>query len=713
MWYNSAMNYDMITAGPWNNMNLHMNQMMDHSIAWNNMFSVPSYNFGNFMPYGNMGFNNNAFLTNPMYTLGQMSWGTPMWNSNMWGGNMWNCWGWNGATTNGSGGNDSDTGATRKYNRLLSLVKQLEKYDQLTETEKDILKTAIKNTKGTTEEKYERLLEAYNQIDKALVRDFLSENADKLGVKSDVNGKEDSDDTFTNRLLGTGHKIDGLTDKGASEFVAPFYDGIKSLSNSNGTHEACSGLATSLGTSVDVLDFVSSWNSTYKGDKDASRVIDHIAKYYNKISDPDQRSSAKSSILSPLVNGLIDKANKVKRSLDSDSKEAMESAIDDVREALNDTDKRVDSDLSDAFDELYLLTRRAALLQLQNDAKSYYGDIDDDVFNASLFKQDMIDDLKEEGFTDSEISAANVTLSARSNRSSKGSGDNGGDSGSGSSNKIAKLDDKAGVYQIEGLAKEGILMKTNVSYNGGTIYTEIDGKKSGDSDGDGKADYARLFYINPQGEFVELQGRKLNGNTLETISGKTTGEIQVKASTVANYKKDIEKKAEEKGKKSSSGDKDEDFYYYGSQTYKLLDGYTDDSSDNMIKNLYLANLDEDNILDFLKGYYSNGSDARTGNCREGLIEGLNDDAQAYSSDLYPIIEAVLEKAASMDGVKDSSQYKNLSNLLKEHKATGANDFDNAYSGKFWAWTGCNTDYKEKFDEYLEALYDKMIAEEKE
>ena len=53
-WFNSAMTYDMINASPWSCMNLHMNQLYDHSIAMQGMYMYPQYSFNNFMPYGNM-----------------------------------------------------------------------------------------------------------------------------------------------------------------------------------------------------------------------------------------------------------------------------------------------------------------------------------------------------------------------------------------------------------------------------------------------------------------------------------------------------------------------------------------------------------------------------------------------------------------------------------------------------------------------------------
>ena len=188
----------------------------------------------------------------------------------------------------------------------------------------------------------------------------------------------------------------------------------------------------------------------------------------------------------------------------------------------------------------------------------------------------------------------------------------------------------------------------------------------------------------------------------------------VKASTVANYRSELTKKADDKDaedkKADSKGKSDKDYEYYGAETFRLLDECTIVGDQNIIKNKYIADLNKDNILPFLKGYYKNGGE-RTGRCCEGLIEALNDDGKVGAAELSEIIETVLEKAATMDGVKDSDEYVQLEKLLEGYNDRGCQSFDDPYNSiNFF---GMNTDYKEEFDKRLEALYDKMIAAEKE
>ena len=296
MWYNSAMTYDMVTAGPWNNMNLHMNQLYDHSAVWNNMFQYPQYNFGNCMPYGD-GFGFNSFMTNPMYTIGQMSWGTPMWNNfgNMWGGgNMWNTMGWNGNPFGGmfGPGNASSTTSSsssstnnKKYNRLLNLVKQMVKADKIfTASQIDALNEAMRTAKGSADEKYEHLLEAYNSIPKDYVKEFLVEHGAKLGVSKEVKNNKD-EDSFFNRLLAAGHEF---TDIGADRNLDLFYDGIAKLKDSNATSNDVDGVVGELAIgTTNILDLISSWNNEYKSTSGSKRIIDHIKTSYNKMSDND------------------------------------------------------------------------------------------------------------------------------------------------------------------------------------------------------------------------------------------------------------------------------------------------------------------------------------------------------------------------------------------------------------------------------------------
>ena len=145
-WYPSAVNYDMCTSNPWNSMNLFFNQAWADLGARQNLYNVQAYDFSNSYLYGNINFN--SHLIDPRFTLGQMNWqnmqnGMPnmfgadgsfnapwannSWSNNPWGGN----WGWNGGSTSGNSGSTPQTpeerDAQRKYNKLLTVIKELKK----------------------------------------------------------------------------------------------------------------------------------------------------------------------------------------------------------------------------------------------------------------------------------------------------------------------------------------------------------------------------------------------------------------------------------------------------------------------------------------------------------------------------------------------------------------------------------------------------------
>lgn len=569
MWYNSAMTYDMVTAGPWNNMNLHMNQLYDHSAAWNNMFMYPQYNFGGFMPYGD-GLGCNPFMTNPMYTIGQMSWGTPMWNnfSNMCNGNMGNMWGnmgWFGSpfgnmygpTGTGTGTGNGSTTQNKKYNRLLNLCKQMANSDGiLRDGQKDTLNDAIReaNKKKTAEERYEHLLEAYNSIPKDLVRVFLVEKGTKLGVSKDVKNINDSD-TFCNRLQAAGHEYTGMT---IDKELDNIYDGIAELSDKNATNSDVEGIADKLKIGThDILDLISSWNNEYKSTSGSERLIKHIQKYYNKLEDKDGRKTAKDKILKPFVNELIVKANSTKQALDSTSKKAIENAVDELRKELGKTDKAISNTLSEKFDKLYLLTRQAAMAEFRNDAKRTWGEIDSKVFNDELFEDEMIEDLESEGFSKSDIEKASVSVSERRARLASSSDDKDDNAGDDDNDDLKDtIDNYPAADQRDMLVKAGYLEQLTYKKDGTiTVYQEK--KKTGDSDDNGEADYARLFYINNDGKLVEWTNTKLkaDGTGVEVVeSGVEQTESIIKGSEIMAYKAETVKAEEEAEEDDNSAD---------------------------------------------------------------------------------------------------------------------------------------------------------------
>lgn len=411
-WYPSAVNYDMCASNPWNSMNLFFNQAWADLGARQNLYNVQAYDLSNSYLYGNI--NYNSHLIDPRFTLGQMNWqnmqnGMPNmfgtdgsfnapwsntnWNNNPWGGN----WGWNGGSTSGNSGSTPQTpeerDAQRKYNKLLTVIKELKKYDKLTDSQKTELTELAKGlNKGTWEERFEALKEGFDKISNEDVKDFLAQSTTlKIG---------DEDGNFYQELLGTGYEH---KDTVVDENIEALRDNIEKLADNNGNIES-DKIAGSVGSSLDILDVISSWNSKYHNEN----IIDHIATYYNDIDSENSKDTARNTALKPFVTALTQKANTLLKGLNDSQKANLEKAIKNLEDAYRLTNDKIEQTLIDAFDELYLQTRLAASEKVAGKIANHYEGIDDEIFNKEIFVDDTKADLKEEGFTDEEINNRSV-----------------------------------------------------------------------------------------------------------------------------------------------------------------------------------------------------------------------------------------------------------------------------------------------------------------
>lgn len=594
---------DTIGTSNYNYFNGLGNMFLASTMARQAMFNASCFQFGGFTPYAN-----NFYLTNPNWTLGQMTWGTAMYNQLTTGSGLMEFL--NPSFTLNTGNTSSSTpkteeeiGYQRKYNTLLSLLKQLEKYDDLNNADKDAITAATRNTKGNYKEKYERLKAAYDKISKETIKDFLINGADGLGTTKKISNNKDKD-SFKNRLLNAGFEYKSTA---VDKAVSDFYNEITKFDDADYTSEDIEGIVGSIQLDTfNIIDFISSFNSNNKNKEDgSSRVISHIAKYCDKLSDPDAQETVYNTVITPLVESLIEEAESNKKYLSEASQGKIDKAIKNLEEALTNSESSIDSELSETFDKLYLLTRLASMEKLRNDVVGYYGEIDADLFNDNLFKSNVADDLKKEGFSAQTIENAEKAIKGKetSSTNTEDAEDVEDPVAPGNSNDVEDPEDPADPNE------------TN-------------------------ADEAKLN--------------------------------EAKAS--------------------------------GKRVFELLNGWTDESTQNIIKK-EVKELKVDNILAFLEGYYKVGSEDN-----EGLIEALHDDGKLNKEELNSLINKVLKKAEKM-GLKTSEEYANLKALQDEHKVTGSKDFNNAYKGKFWNWTFCNQDYKEEFDDRLKALYDKMIAKQ--
>lgn len=694
-WYQSPMLMDLTRSSISDTINIAMNEAIDRSIVMNNWASMPYYDTCSFSRYPSA--MDYSCMLNPQYTVNQMSWGNQNWN---FGCN--NNWMFNQTYGNGYIPTNSNNDSTKntQYNKLHTLLKQIVKADDIFQAnEIDTINEALRNTRGTSEEKYERLLKAYNTLNKDDIRLFLSEHGGALGVCSDLKGKE-GDDSFYERLLTTGFEYEDTT---VDDLLEEFHSGIAELDCSDAESiEANKLIGFIKDGKIEILDFISSWNTYFKDDSDSARLMEYLGDKYEELDDKSAQDTYKRHVLKPIVNALISKANNAKSSLDSASKTKLNEAIEELRDALDDTDNKVDKNLSKAFDKVYLYTRQAALAELANDAKNFYGEIDSVVFNESLFEQEMINDLEEEGFYSDEIDATKVTLSERKRRSSgAGNDDNSSDSSERSSNPFKGIDNKTTWEQLSILQANDVLKKLDFKQNNSSVWQEV--TMSGDSDGDGTPDYAKLFYINNEGKIVEWTNTKLdeNGKPTKIDSKANQEEVVRKASEIANGGRTSRSSR-------TSPDKDENFdpKTAGKEVVELLKGCTGRKDELKIEDI-LDNIDKDNVLEFLISAYDNGANKKKG---RGLIEKLRAKGDVSEAKLISMIEDLIKVAEKMDGIKvsDVKDLKQTLNDYERDKGDDKNGFKNNHkkaSGwqKFWG----TCDYEEVIDDELYALVMKM------
>lgn len=693
--YQSPMLMNLTRSSISDTINIEMNEAIDRSIVMNNWATMPYYDTCSFSRYPSA--MDYSYMLNPQ--CNQMPWGNQNWNfgfNNNW---MFNQTYGNGYTP--SSNNNNDSTKNKQYNRLHTLLKQIVKAEDIFHAnEIDTINEALRNTKGTAEEKYERLLEAYNTLNKDDVRLFLSENGGALGVCSDLKGK-DGDDSFYKRLLATGFQYEDTT---VDDLLEEFHDGIASLDKSDCESVESNKLIGLIKEgNIEILDFISSWNTYFKDDSDSARLMEYLGDKYEELDDESAQDTYKRHVLKPIVNALISKANDAKSSLDSASKTKLNEAIEELRDALNDTDTNIDGNLSSAFDTVYLYTRQATLAELADDAKNFYGEIDSVVFNESLFEQEMINDLEEEGFYGDEIDATKVTLSKHKRRSSGADNDDNSSNSSERSSKPFKgIDNKTTCEQLSILQANDVLEKLNFRHNNSSVWQEV--TMSGDSDGDGTPDYAKLFYINNDGKIVEWTNTKLDedGDPTKIDSKASQEEVVRKASEIANG-------GRASRSSRTSPDKDENFdpKAAGKDVVDLLKGRTGHKDEVEIEKI-LKNIDKDNVLEFLISAYDNDADKKEG---RGLIEKLREKGDVSEAKLISMIEELIKVADRMPNIKDSKELKDLKQTLKDYekdKGDDTNGFNNRHkdaSGwqRFWG----TKDYEEVIDDELHALVMKM------
>ena len=395
------MAYDMIHGGLAGSMNLMFNQNIEHCMTFPTLYTMPN-NIFNFSPYGTIGSNN--YLLDPTFPIFQSQFGMggfggfgmggfgmpmmPWMNPEM----MKKMWSFDGTDSTSS----STDSTTRKYNKMLSLLKNIANSDEVKQTVKDQINDAIRNCKGKTEEKLEKLTEIYEKLDKEVVKKALME-ANNIGYAKKSTSEEDS---FRENLEAIGFEYgNGEVDK----LISTYYNNIKEI-KSDGSVTGPSLLGQV--NEDNILDYISSWNTKYADYEEDSdkRILSHIAVYYNEMKDGE--GTVRSNLINPLVDALTRKADDVKSDLPKEEKAKIEKAVKELDSSWGNGDQ-ISEEMIEAFDKLYILVRMAALANFNEEVIGYYGELDEDLFNEDLFTEETIEDLKAEGFSKSAIKDAN------------------------------------------------------------------------------------------------------------------------------------------------------------------------------------------------------------------------------------------------------------------------------------------------------------------
>ena len=234
---------------------------------------------------------------------------------------------------------------------------------------------------------------------------------EKLKTITDKDGKpKSSSDSFNKALAKAGYEFANSTD--ADDAVDEFYDSICELNGKDGCAIGAAGVAAEIDFGgIDILDFISSWNTKMMDKEGSQRIFEHIETHIGTIDDEELEETSYSQIINPLIDALIDKSESFnKKALDSNSYRKLEEARKALKEEQENSKSSISGGLAEAFDRLYVLTRKAAMAEFRYNVIQSYGSIDDDIFNEELFVDEVDADLKEEGI---DITDSNMTVRRR------------------------------------------------------------------------------------------------------------------------------------------------------------------------------------------------------------------------------------------------------------------------------------------------------------
>jgi hypothetical protein len=378
-----------------------------------------------------------GYLTNPMYAMMQMDWmnkiqgGSGFFDQNgkfqlpNMGGNIWNNMGWapssttsttgSSTTAASTGDQDKDKELQAKFTKMTNFMKRLAAYSDLESTDKSKLDVALQHKYSkddTWEDKVKYLQDALNDIDKAVVKDFVLNGDATLTVNGASNGTKISD-----ALVGCGYEFANKASI-ARTSITSIEQTISGISDNDTNIELKDEILASLAMKdgrYDILSVISRWRTVYKDDASKVNILKLITKKYNEVKDKSGKDTVKTQAIQPFVDRLIDKAEELKnnKNLDSSTRDKINEEISKLsNEYSKDLSSNIDN-IANAFDNLYILLRKASIAIVSNDMSKYYGEIYPSLFNKDLFVDDTENDLKNEGFSSSKIDSATVAIDAK------------------------------------------------------------------------------------------------------------------------------------------------------------------------------------------------------------------------------------------------------------------------------------------------------------
>ena len=719
-WQPSFINFQMCSTNPMNSLNIMWNQLGTKSLANSMMYHYPVFSMNNFTPFFNG--TSNDYLTNPFYSVAQTMWNFNQSGNTIWGGSNNNMFGnmdfskmWGNFTGSGSSSSVGDERTKtaeqieyqRKYNKLLSLMKQLKDAEEITSAQKDIINAAIvadnENSKGEWKDKFNALKKAYDKIDDKNIKKYLVKNMD-----ASVNGESGAENSFRVQLTDAGYEYTTDVDTKLNALVCA----IDELSDSN--PRISNGLIDALdigSADTNILDVISSWNSE-KGNLNVGnkRIMAYIADKYNdsKIKD-ESREEIKTSLVKPLYLSLINKAKDLANQLEGEEIDNLNNAITTLATEYEKLDKNMSTSFVQAFDNLYVATRWAAIKVIEKEADEYYGEIDSKFFNNELFDDDVKKDLISEGFSKTEIDAQKVNYAAIKHDDNDDGGNDDEDFGDTPEKQIEYLKSEGLVETLEGKTYKG----------GETVYRET--TPTGEN---GKA---KLFIIK-DGKLYELTDPVLNAN------GKYSAEALKEVDADDIKTAHDEKIAEEEAAAEKAADEEAkelvDIREKGIEVSRKLCGWTSKKDTEKIAEV-LQKINKDNVLEFFDGAFEHSylnENAVRNKKRykiEGIIEKMSDDSRKNTHItkelVVNLVNAFLAKAAEM-GLEKTTEYRVLAEYLEtankaekgfREKVTredikGIND---RFSSKknainIWFMTG-NYQISEVIDDMIRRLYPQM------